>query len=51
MNLRFHDHHRRLQPLRRLARLFLGEGNLPARGGNAVTRKNGLGLVFVDLHL
>ena len=51
MNLRFHHHHRRFQPLRRFARFFLGVRHFAAGSGYAVTRKDRFSLVFVDLHL
>src|SRR5258708_18353631 len=50
VNLRFYDNNVRLQALCGLTRLFLGVSHLATRRGHAVARKDGLGLILVNLH-
>src|SRR4029077_7636258 len=50
VNLRLDNHHVGLQALRRLARFFLGVSDLAPRRSHSVTRKNGLGLILVNIH-
>jgi hypothetical protein len=51
VNLRLHHHDRGFQPLRSLARFFLGVCHFAPRSGYAIARKDSFSLVFVDLHL
>ena len=50
VNLGFDHDNIGSQPGRAFARLFFGECDFTARRGDAVARKNRLGLVLVDLH-
>jgi hypothetical protein len=48
--LRFDDNGAAAETIGYGPRFIGGERDLAARHGHAVTRKNGLGLVLVDLH-
>src|SRR5437763_11981 len=50
VDLRLHHNDRRLEPLRAFAGFIFGKGNFTAGGGDAIARKDRLGLILVNLH-